>query len=192
MNNRELRLLMAFGLLLLLGGGFVGYKLLGQWKKKIETREQEVQMGKVEAEELLTQEAFWTERALWLNQKQPKYISQKDSDNELADLIVESAKTHGINLGARSQEQPEPHGSSTAVAVTITEAKAPYEKMLRWLHSLQRPDGFLAITGITLKPDVEDTSLLYATDLRIQKWYNVSAEEMTSPADETPTEEAKP
>jgi type II secretory pathway component PulM len=192
MNNRELRLLMAFGLLLLLGGGFVGYKLLGQWKKKIETREQEVQMGKVEAEELLTQEAFWTERAQWLNQKQPKYISQKDSDNELADLIVESAKTHGINLGARSQEQPEPHGSSTAVAVTITEAKAPYEKMLRWLHSLQRPDGFLAITGITLKPDVEDTSLLYATDLRIQKWYNVSAEEMTSPADETPTEEAKP
>jgi type II secretory pathway component PulM len=191
-SNRELRLLMAFGLLILLGGGFVVYKLLGQWKKKIETQEQEVQIGKVEAEELLTQEDFWTQRAEWLNQKQPKYISQKDSDNALAEIVVESAKNHGVSLGARSQEQPEPHGTSTAVAITIAEAKAPYEKMLRWLHSLQGPDAFLAITGLTLKPDAEDTSLLYATDLRIQKWYSVIVEDSSGTVEPSPAEEAKP
>jgi type II secretory pathway component PulM len=189
MNAREQRLLMAFGLLILLGAGFIGYKLMASWMKKIQDSEQQLSLRKVEADELLLQEDFWTQRSQWISEKQPKYISQKDSDNALADLIVETAKQQGITLGARSQEQPEPHGTSTAIAVTITEAKGPYDKMLRWLHSLQRPEAFLAITGLTLKPDAEDTKLLYATDMRVQKWYRIAADTEPTAAD-TPQQEA--
>ena len=171
MNAREQRLLMAFGCLLLLGLGFIGFKVLTRWKLTIEDREQKVTNRRVEAEELLSQKDYWMQRAEWITQKQPTYRSQKEADNELETLVVDSSKQHGVSVGARAQEQPVPMGSSTSVAITITEAKAPYEKMLRWLHALQHPESFVAITAITLKPDAEDTSQLYATDIRIQKWY---------------------
>jgi hypothetical protein len=90
------------------------------------------------------------------------------------------------------QEEPTIVGNSTAAALVISEAKAPYEKMLRWLQSLQNPTAFVAVTTLTLKPDAEDTSLLYATDVRVQKWYRNGPAEETAPAPAEPTPSTEP
>jgi type II secretory pathway component PulM len=182
MNAREQRLLAAFGLIILIGIGFIGFQLMARWKKTIVDREEDLQLRKVEAEELLAQGDYWTARADWLSQKQPPYKSQKDADSELENLVMDTAKQHGVTIGQRSQEAPLPMDGSTSVSVVITEAKGPYEKVLRWLHSLQHPESFVAITGLTLKPDAEDTSQLYVTDIRIQKWYRVEEALAEAPA----------
>jgi len=53
----------------------------------------------------------------------------------------------------------------------VVEAKGGLEKVLRWLHELQRPEAFISVKGMTLKPDVEDSSTILLTEARIQKWY---------------------
>jgi hypothetical protein len=197
MNARESRLLIAFGVIALVGLGFIGFKLMTRWKESIGQREQAMVNTKVEAEELLAMGDFWTARSDWLSQRQPSYRSQKDADNELSDLITDTAKQNNITLGARSQEEPTKMGSSVGAALVIAEAKAPYEKMLRWLQSLQHPEAFVAVTGMTLKPDAEDTAQLYVTDLRVQKWYRNAPTagaptEPTAPASAAPVPPAEP
>jgi hypothetical protein len=100
MNARETRLLMAFGLIVLIGVGFVGFKLMSRWKDTLSQREQTVINNKVEAEELLTMGDFWTTRSTWLATNQPRYRSQKESDNELSDLITDTAKQFSITVGS--------------------------------------------------------------------------------------------
>jgi len=89
-------------------------------------------------------------------------------------LIEESAKKAGITLLSRQQEQPEEQPGVIAAGIVV-EAKGGLEKMLRWLHDLQKPDAFISVKGMTLKPDVEDSAIIMLSEARIQKWYRNAA-----------------
>jgi hypothetical protein len=170
MNARELRLAIAFAAILVIGGGWLLFMQIGRWKKNIEQREFALSLKKVEADELLLQKDFWNTRSNWLSEKQPVFTSRKDADNTLYDLIEVSAKKAGITLLSRQQEQPEDQPGVIAAGIVV-EAKGGLEKMLRWLHELQRPEAFISVKGMTLKPDVEDSATILLTEARIQKWY---------------------
>lgn len=174
MNTRELRLAIALVAILVIGGGWLVFTQIGRWKKGIEQREFSLSLKKVEADELLLQKDFWNTRSSWLNEKQLDYPGRKDADNALYDLMEQSAKKAGINLLSRQQEQPEEQPGVIAAGIVV-EAKGSLEKVLRWLHELQRPDAFISVKGMTLKPDVEDSAVILLTETRIQKWYRQGA-----------------
>jgi hypothetical protein len=174
MNARELRLAIAFIAILVIGGGFIVFTQIGRWKKNIEQREFALSLKKVEADELLLQKGFWDTRSNWLNEKQLVFTSRKDADNAIYDLIEESAKKAGVTLLSRQLEQPEEQPGMIAAGIVV-EAKGGLEKMLRWLHDLQKPDAFISVKGMTLKPDVEDSAIIMLSEARIQKWYRNAA-----------------
>ena len=180
MNARELRLAIAFVAILVLGGGWLLFMQIGRWKKNIEQREFALSLKKVEADELLLQKDFWNTRSNWLTEKQPVFTSRKDADNTIYDLIETSAKKAGITLLSRQLEQPEEQTGVIAAGVVV-EAKGGLEKVLRWLHELQRPDAFISVKGLTLKPDVEDSSIILLSEARIQKWYRQGAAAAAAP-----------
>jgi hypothetical protein len=171
MNQRELRLAIAFAAVFLLGGGFVAYNRLVSWKKSIETRELALAQKRVEAEGLFQQKDFWNTRSSWLNEQQPEYKNRNDADKQLLDYVKESASTHEVTLDLSQLDQPEAQAGVVAANMTV-DAKAEYSKMWAWIHHLQsEPSKFIVVRGLDMKPNLEDTALLEVTQMRIQKWF---------------------
>ena len=177
MNAREQRLAILLLGVLLLGGGWLVFKRMSQWKTSIAAREVALISKKAEAEALLSQKDFWKSRSEWLAAKQPVYPAKRaDADNAIDELIRETAKAHSITIITPQAEEPErlEAADSTSASMLIS-AKGPLEKMLRWLHSLQQPEAFITIKGLALAPDPEDNTQVEVTNLRIQKWYRNAA-----------------
>ncbi len=181
MNAREQRLALAFIALLIGGGAALAFTQMGKWKKDLERRENQLSLKKVEAEELLKQQAFWKTRSEWLTAQQPVWSGRKGADDELNKLISDSAKKAGVTLLGTQQENPEELNGMTAAGLVVAEAKGPMEKILRWLSNLQMPEGhqncdaFISIKGLTMKPDQEDTAIVHVSDFHVQKWYRNTA-----------------
>lgn len=174
MNQRELRLAIALAAILLIGGGYLAYKRLAGWKAKLESREIALAQKRVEAESLLAMKDYWVARSEFLNANQPEFKNRNEADNSLLTFVKERAKTHEVELTLAQLEQPEDQPGVRASNMTV-DGKADYEKMWRFIHSLQDdPKNFISIRSMELRPNLEDTKVLEVTELRIQKWFKVS------------------
>lgn len=186
MNPREQRLALAFITVLLLGGGAVIFMKMGRWKKDLEYREHQLSLRRTEAEELIKKRDFWKARSDWLAAKQPVWVSQRAADDELNKLVNESTKKEGLTVLATLQQNPIQENGLWAAGISL-EVKGPYDKVLQWLKHLQMPEGhqtydaYVSIKGISLKPDVEDPTLLHLTDVHIQKWYREASVAAATP-----------
>ncbi len=177
MNAREQRLAILLISVILIGGGWLVFKRMSQWKSSIAAREIVLVSKKAEATALLSQKDFWKTRSEWLAAKQPVYPAKRaDADNAIDELIRNTARDNGITIVTPQAEEPErlDIADSTSASMLIS-AKGPLEKMLRWLHGLQQPDAFITIKGLALAPDPEDPAQVEVTNLRIQKWYRNAA-----------------
>ena len=177
MNAREQRLAILLVAVLVFGGGWAVFKRMSQWKASISSRESELVSKKAEADALLSQKDFWKTRSEWLAAKQPVYPAKRaDADNAIDELIRDTARANGITIITPQAEEPEhlEAADSTSASMMIS-AKGPLEKMLRWLHGLQKPEAFISIKGLALAPDPEDPAQVEVTNLRIQKWYRNAA-----------------
>jgi hypothetical protein len=176
MNAREQRLALAFLAVLVIGGGWLAFMKMARWKKDIESREHDVALRRIQAEELIKQKDFWNARSSWLAEKQPTWVSQRAADDEMNKLITESAKKEGVTVLASLQQEPVQESGLWASGITV-EVKGPYDKTLQWLHRLQSPEGhetydaYVSIKSLSLAPDVEDGTLIHLKDLHLQKWY---------------------
>jgi hypothetical protein len=171
MNQRELRLAIALAAILILGGGYLAYKGLAGWKTRLDAREQAQAQRRVEADGLMQQQTFWKLRSDWLNSNLPEYKNRNEADNQLLTFVRESAKANDVDLTLSQLDPPEPLDTVIAAAMTV-DAKAPYEKMWAWLHTLQaNPQNFVSIRSVDMRPNLEDTKVLEVTELRVQKWF---------------------
>lgn len=172
MNTREQRLAVGLLVVLLGGGAWLGFDQLGAWKRRLDMTSAKLANETAQTDELLKQETIWQARAGWLTKLQPVFGNRKDAELALIDLIQESARKHDVSI---VKNQPaEPTDRPDLVAPTmIVDAKADLEKIMEWLHELQKPEAFLSIPALRLLPDQEDASKVVIS-LSVQKWYRKS------------------
>lgn len=169
MNTNEKRLLIGLLVLLLGGLGYLGFDQLSGWKRKLDEKARKLGSERSFAQELLAQEKRWQARSAWLTESQPPFSNRKDAELALVNLITDSAKEHDVTI---LKNQPsEPLDLEDMVAATmLVDAKADMEKMMAWLHDLQKPLSFLSLPAVRLMPDQEDTSKVLIT-FSLQKWF---------------------
>ncbi len=169
MNSREKNLMIGLLVVLLGGVAYLGFDQLNGWKHRLDVEQRQLGVAKAEAEDMLSQESLWKERAAWLVQTEPSFGNRKDAELALINLIQDSAGKHSVKI---VKNQPsEPVDLEDMIAATIiVDASADLEKVMEWLHDLQQPSAFLSIPSLRLMPDQEDTSKVLIS-INLQKWF---------------------
>lgn len=169
MRTSEKRLLIALIAVLLGGVAYLGFDRLNQWKKKLDAETRQLDVARQEANDMLTTEKKWLERAEWLKKSEAAFSNRKDAELALINLITESAGRHNVSIKKTQPTDPVDLGDMIA-ATMMVDATADLEKMMDWLHSLQKPTDFLSIPALRLMPDQEDTSKVVIS-INLQKWF---------------------
>ena len=169
MKSSEKRLLIGLIAVLLGGVAYLGFDRLNGWKKRLDAETRQLDIARQEANEMLTKEKFWLERAAWLTKSEPAFGNRKDAELALINLITESAGRHSISIKKTQPTDPVDLGDMIA-ATMMVDATADLEKMMEWLHALQTPTDFLSIPTLRLMPDQEDTSKVLIS-INLQKWF---------------------
>lgn len=169
MNTREKRLMMGLLTVLLCGIAYLGFDQLNGWKRRLDVEARKLEITKVESEEMLAQEKLWNERSGWLTSTEPAYGNRKDAELALLKIIEESMGNHSVT---KKKTQPtDPVELDDMIAATmIVEGSGDLEKVMAWLHDLQKPSAFLSIPTLRMLPDQEDTSKVLIS-LNLQKWF---------------------
>ncbi len=171
MTSSEQRLALALGAIIAIGGAFIGLTKLKSWKLRVDARSLEVQTRRAEADDLLSQQAFWEERLAWLEEKQPLYTRRSEADLGLLELVQSSAAKHNVTLTQNQPVPPSEREGLTSANMNV-EARASWEAMNRWLHELQQPETFLSIPALTMTPNEEDTTEVIV-NMNLQKWFRL-------------------
>lgn len=171
MRKNEQRLAILLGGVVLIGGAFIGITKLKSWKLRVDARAQALDARRMDAEMLLSQRDFWQQRSGWLQEKQPLFTKRSEADLDLLKLIQESAGKHSVKLTQNQPMPPEERPGLTSSTMVI-EAKGDMTAILKWLHELQQPSGFISIPALTLIPNEEDTSEVILT-MNVQKWFRL-------------------
>lgn len=171
MTASEQRLALALGAVIAIGGAFIGLTRLKSWKLHVDARSLGVQTRRAEADELLSQQAFWLTRQAWLEEKQPLYTRRSEADLGLLEIIQNSAAKHNVTLTQNQPVAPSERPGLTSANMKV-EARATWEAMNRWLHELQQPETFLSIPALTMTPNEEDTTEVIV-NMNVQKWFRM-------------------
>lgn len=169
MNTREKRLMIGLLVVLLGGVAYLGFDQLNAWKRRLDADVRKLDVARAEAEDMLSQEGLWKERAAWLTKTEPSFGNRKDAELALLNLIQESAGKHSVKIVKNQPSEPVDLGDMIAASM-IVDCQADLEKVLEWLHELQQPSAFLSIPTLRLLPDQEDTSKVLIS-INVQKWF---------------------
>ena len=118
MTAAEQRL--GFGLMgvVLLGGAFLGFDYLKNWKQKVDVRSMTLETQRAEAEMLLAEREFWEQRSQWLEQKQPLFTKRSEADLSLLNLIIQQPSAF-ISIPALTLTPNEQDASEVVLNMTI-------------------------------------------------------------------------
>ena len=173
MTRQEQRLAIGLAAVLVVGGTFIAFNKLKDWKAQVDIQAQALDARRMEAETLLSQREFWQQRSNWLQESQPQFTKRSDADLELLKLIQESASKHNVKLTQNQLMPPEERPGLTS-STMIVAARGDMVAVLKWLHELQQPSAFISIPALTLTPNEEDSSEVDLS-MNIQKWFRLPA-----------------
>ncbi|MBX7210550.1 MAG: type II secretion system protein M [Verrucomicrobiaceae bacterium] len=169
MNTREKKLFIGLLVVLLGGIAYLGFDHLHNWKRRLDAEERKLGVTEAEVTDMMKQETLWKERSAWLAGAEPAYGNRKDAELALIQLVEDSTGRHTVTVTKKQPTEPVDLGDMIA-ATMLVEAKADLEKMMEWLHDLQKPPAFLSIPTLRLLPDQEDTAKV-SISINVQKWF---------------------
>jgi len=169
MNKRERTLAMIIGGILLLLVVFTTVNMVLQkqstLRSQLETKKSELKSLEILAEERDT----WAKREMWLEQAQPKLISQSGVGVALLDEVKKIAKEHGVILESPELGLLDTKDYYLSMPVKV-QTKSSWKSLVEFLEDLQAPDRFVAIENVEIEVDAEDKSQMHGT-FRIARWY---------------------
>jgi len=152
---------------------FANLMLLSAFRKKHAQVSADLEARKLELatqREILAERELWTQRAEWIDAKQPKLDNRERAGVALLEEIKQAAKAHNVLL-----ESPElgsvvsrpPHYQSVSVGV---QTKSSWASLVAFLNALQQPEQFIVFENASLKIDNSDKTQMRG-QFRIAKWF---------------------
>ena len=124
------------------------------------------------------EQPMWKQRTDWLKVKQPRLMNRDRAGTDLLVEVQTAARVNGVTLttfqitplqraipGQREAEKSE----YQAVSLSI-ETQSDWSGLVRFLASLQRPEGFVVFDRATLRTESNDASRMTGS-FNISKWY---------------------
>ena len=135
-----------------------------------------VKKGQLKAMQMRSADkAVWDQRAVWLQEKQPKLGDEQRAAEQLRETVKELAKKHQVLIessdylpAARKADARKPD-YYTAIGIKIG-TKSEWSALVRFLGELQTPEQFIALESADLKIDEADQTKMHG-DFKIARWY---------------------
>lgn len=171
MTASEQRLAIGLGIVLIVGGAFVGLTKLKAWKLRVDSDALAIESRRAEADELLSQKEFWQQRSGWLKEKLPVFTKRGEVDSKFVDDLRSSASAQSVTLSQTQPTEPSERAGLTSSHVII-EARAGWQEMNQWLYELQKPESYIQIPALSMTPNEEDTSQVIV-NMNVHKWFSL-------------------
>ena len=170
MTQSEQRLAIGFSVVVIIGGAFIGFTQLKNWKQRVDLRTYDIRAQQQEANDLIAQADVWEARSTWLLEKLPPFTKRGEADLILLNLVRDSSSQHSI----ATQTQPiQPSEKAGMVSASMAvEAKGELSNILKWLHSIQEPTSFINVPTLTMLNNEENPDEVIV-NLTVQKWFRL-------------------
>lgn len=170
MNQREQRLLAVFLLVIVVTVTWLGWTRLDAEKLRM-SKEAEALNGET-ANNQSYLDAFSAELTgakAWMDERLGAPVSSQEADARLLNAIQESAKTSDLPLVNTKFLAPLERGKLRLArySATVTGSES---SIYPWLASFHNPDKLRCISGLTIKPDKEDETIVIC-EVEFAQWY---------------------
>jgi hypothetical protein len=176
MNPREQRLLAAFLLVIVATISWLGYGRLQASEEEMRTQAKSLL---VEAERdqnfLDAYEGEFTGARDWLAERLGLPLTPQQADIKLLNAVEESAKSASLALVSPKFLPPLEKGSLRLArySATVTGSEG---FIYPWLASFHNPENLRCISGLTIKPDKDDETIIVC-EVEFGQWYLPEDEE---------------
>lgn len=169
MSPREKRLLAFLAIAGFLVLNFVGFKMLTDYRAKIQLARTKAESELKLADQFLASQEKVQEEMDWLAEHEPKPVAKQDALTNLQQLVEREARTRGLVIKQQkmlaSDETGFYHRAKVEFSVSGTE-----QALYAWIDRLQIPTEFRAVTSMVLLPNKEDDTKIDAR-LIIEQWF---------------------
>lgn len=170
MNPREQRLLAAFVLIIVATISWLGY---GRLKESEEEMRAQARILLAEAERdqsfLSAYEGELAGARDWLTERLGPPLNPQQADIKLVNAVEESAKSASLDLVTPKFLPPLEKGNLRLARYTATVTGAE-GFIYPWLANFHNPDHLRCISGLTIKPDKDDESIVVC-EVEFGQWY---------------------
>ncbi|MEM8955855.1 MAG: hypothetical protein AAGD22_16995 [Verrucomicrobiota bacterium] len=159
LKRSERILLTVFGVALFLVVNFFLYLKASSFLESAQGEYDAVELLKLESDSLMAEKSLWDERAAWLNQNQPYFENGNVAETALLGALNQLAAENSLTVDDQDigDRNVTPHYEQVEVVFNLT---GSLENILRWLHAVQQPGRFRAVTFCELKPEKSDASIV--------------------------------
>lgn len=161
-TNKERILATALGAIVVFLGSTVGWKMLLSFRQQLDTQIAQAESKELEYEGWIKDEAFWAKREKWLLEKQPHSNETRKDSLDFLREIENSASANGVQISGKSILETQANQKWVGTPIRL-EASGGFSSLVKWLHKLQMPAGFVRIRELTIKasakPELVDCSM---------------------------------
>ena len=134
-------------------------------KTEVAQKRTEIQAMKV----ILAESDQWTARQAWLATHQPRLTNPEQTRVQLLEQIKEAARANEVLLESPELGNLEVQSAYRSVSVQVT-AKSSWANVVKFLHTMQKPDRFIVFETANIQIDPGDASRM-SCKFKIAKWY---------------------
>ena len=168
LNPRErVLILLVGGTLFLLVNWFIWSWLMGTLEQ---TRTDLAAKKSARAQQsvFLKERSMWEKREAWLKKNQPQLKGPGEAST-LLNQVKEIAGKHNVLIEnpALGGVESTPTHQSTSVSI---ETKSPWQPLVRFLHDVQQPEGFVVFESVNLAIDPADPTMMRGK-FKIARWF---------------------
>ena len=168
MRKNEKRLLVVFGIVLVLMGSFIFAQKLRNWQRTLDRRERDIELAQMEANALLQEAPEWQAKETWLEQSQPSTDNPLEANVELENAEQRAQKL-GLIVSYKQLQEPEKTDFYEQVGFNM-DVKGELPAVFRWIHSMMAPSEFRVIPLLKITPDKENPAKVTAK-VQFWRWY---------------------
>ncbi|HSH38387.1 MAG TPA: hypothetical protein VK993_06350 [Chthoniobacterales bacterium] len=168
MNRRERILSMTVGgALFLLVNWFIWSSLMGTLEL-VRTDRAARKSARAQQSVFLKERGIWQRREAWLKKNQPQLKGPGEAST-LLEEVKEIAGKHNVLIENPSLGGVDSTPTHQSTSVSI-ETKSPWQPLVRFLHDVQQPEGFIVFENVNLQIDSSDPTMMRGK-FKIARWY---------------------
>jgi hypothetical protein len=135
----------------------------------LQTNIQTLEAELMQSRTVLGQQAYWSERAQWLESNQPTDdVSTVDDDNRFIEFVESTAKQSGLAYTRRGGGPVPSEGRPYAEVFDASTVKGNMKSLVEWISKLQQPKEFRAIKQLRIKSGEPPEVIC---DIEVARWF---------------------
>jgi len=135
----------------------------------LQTNIQTLEAELMQSRTVLGQQAYWSERAQWLEANQPTDdVSTVDDDNRFIEFVESTAKQSGLAYTRRGGGPVPSEGRPYAEVFDASTVKGNMKSLVEWISKLQQPKEFRAIKQLRIKSGEPPEVIC---DIEVARWF---------------------